>query len=783
LAVGENQVSAKSPAADSLTILSSSSKFSAKQFSRQPDGTIKNRGYDHETHFAVETVPVDDIKSLAHSRRLLHADKKNGDPATFGEQARHHFIADIDHIVCPAAINPRGDPEGAVEYAIGLLPPELHDASCWWQLSCSQSVFDDITLSIHLWFWSEQALSSDELKRWGSEVNRVAGYKLVDTSLYTGVQPHYTSAPIFKNLPDPLPRRTGFRQGLDDDVSLLIPPPDPKHADEPFAGGWEPGKGTEAYIAAIGGPEGFREPIKNAIASFVAIHGSKADATALKAAIRAAVLRADAGGRARQAIDRYADEDHLDAILQWVRAQQGDRPGVAARQAAADDAILELNKTYAVVQVTNKAAILKEHLDAEGKPTFSLLPPESFRLLLANRFIGADPVSKIWLADFRRRQYDGITFAPERSPSGYYNLWRGLAVEPSERGSCELFKKHLLENVCRNDDGNYRWVFGWFADIFQHPANKCGTACVVRGKMGVGKTIVGEAFGHLLGSHYVQVADPRYVTGRFNAHLVRCLLFHCDEAFWAGDRASEGKLKDLVTGKRHPIELKGYEVFFVSNYVRMFINGNPDWLVPAGMEERRFATFDAGSEHIQDIPYFKAIVDELEDGGYERLLYELLNFDLSTVDLRTIPKTAALLDQKIETLTPERAWWLDILKNGRLPWCDLVNPAKSPGRALFNSYIKHAKTSGVFRRKIETAIGMFIRGVVPKDGLSTKVERYTYPTPLGGIEEDRGTVYTFPPLAECREAFDGLLGQKIQWDEPTVWDVRSTSVDDAEPPF
>jgi hypothetical protein len=85
----------------------------------------------------------------------------------------------------------------------------------------------------------------------------------------------------------------------------------------------------------------------------------------------------------------------------------------------------------------------------------------------------------------------------------------------------------------------------------------------------------------------------------------------------------------LITGKRHPIELKGYEVFFVPNYVRVFINGNADWIVPAALDERRMATLDVGEDHKQDIPYFRAIADELNQGGYARLLYELLNFDLS----------------------------------------------------------------------------------------------------------------------------------------------------------
>jgi Family of unknown function (DUF5906)/RepB DNA-primase from phage plasmid len=462
-------------------------------------------------------------------------------------------------------------------------------------------------------------------------------------------------------------------------------------------------------------------------------------------------------------------------------AKYAARQAARARQAV-EEPILELNKAFAVVRVANKAAILNEHLDGEGKPTFSLLSPDSFRLLIANnQSVDAND----WIASPLRREYEGITFAPAGSPPGYYNLWRGFAVKPSESGSCELFKAHLKENVCQGSEELFAWVFGWFADIFQHPAEKCGTSLVLRGKMGVGKSIVGDTFGHLLGTHYVQTADPRYVTGRFNAHLVRCLLFHCDEAFWAGDRAAEGKLKDLVTGKRHPIELKGFEVFFVPNFVRLFVNGNPNWLVPAGMEERRFGTLDVGEAHMQDIPYFRAIAEELNRGGYERLLFELLSFDLSQVELRVIPKTDALLDQKIETLPPEKAWWLDVLKNGRLPWCDLDNPAKCPGKALFNSYINHTKTTGIFRRKIETAIGMFIRTVVPKDaGFYTKVESYTFPTALG-IEVDRGTVYTFPPLVKCRQAFDEMLGQNIKWEGPEAWDARNSksNLDETVDPY
>jgi hypothetical protein len=123
-----------------------------------------------------------------------------------------------------------------------------------------------------------------------------------------------------------------------------------------------------------------------------------------------------------------------------------------------------LNKTFAVIRVVNRVAILNEHLDAEGRPNFSLLPPDGFKLLLANQVteipatdkqgnptIGRVPLAPYWIKHPRSRQHAGITCAQQGAPPGYFNLWIGFAVEPHPNGSCDLFKQHLLDNVC---DGN-----------------------------------------------------------------------------------------------------------------------------------------------------------------------------------------------------------------------------------------------------------------------------------------------------------------------------------------
>jgi hypothetical protein len=447
-----------------------------------------------------------------------------------------------------------------------------------------------------------------------------------------------------------------------------------------------------------------------------------------------------------------------------------------------DKNVAKLNENYALVIVGDKTAILK--LAADGGIKF--LTHSAFEMWHANRYIyyqdkNGDQkkisLARYWLHHPLRRQYEGIVFAPCRVVQNHFNLWRGFAVE-SHPGDCSKFLAHLRDNVCRGNESLFLWVVGWFAQIVQHPDRKMGTSLVLRGPQGTGKTKVGQVIGSLLGEHYALVSDPRYVTGRFNSHLVSCLLLHCDESFWAGDHTAEGKLKDLITGNYHFIEYKGKEPIRVHNYVRLFVTGNPEWLVPAGFEERRFATLDIGEAKIQDAEYFAAIDAEMDNGGREALLNFLLSFDLKSVDLRTIPTTAALLDQKLSSLNPEQGWWLDTLARGELPW-GIEEPGRCPACRLFDRYTKHAMRHGTRRRAIEVQLGMFLRKHVPD---LIKIEA-TYKTWTGSEMKDAaGAVYVFPALAECRAAFAKTLGHdNISWVEKSGWSLEPVPDPNMEP--
>jgi hypothetical protein len=429
-----------------------------------------------------------------------------------------------------------------------------------------------------------------------------------------------------------------------------------------------------------------------------------------------------------------------------------------------------LNKEYAVVLLGDRPAILREGQDVEGRPDIRLLTVGGFHEWLrpmkhwVETQAGPRPLqaSKVWMDSEYRREYYGLSFHPNgETPPGYYNLWKDFAVKPDPNaGTFARFLDHVAENVCNGDDTHLAWVMGWFAQIIQRPAKKLGTSLVFRGPQGAGKSIVGEEIGKILGIHYQSVSDERFVIGRFNSHLANCVLLQIEEATWGGDHAAAGKLKDLITGPYQLIEYKGKEPVRVRSYVRVHITSNNDWVVPAGLEERRFTVLDVGEKRLQDGPYFQKIREELEAGGRAALMHYLLHYDLSDVPLRQVLATDALKDQKIAGMSPEMAWWLDVLMNGDLPG-DAGAEGRTVKDPLYEHYIAHAQRRGIPRRASATVLGSFLHKYVPE----LRQHRPTIIDPKSGVP-DRPRCYEFPHLALCRAHFDRVSKSTTDWPDP-----------------
>jgi hypothetical protein len=435
----------------------------------------------------------------------------------------------------------------------------------------------------------------------------------------------------------------------------------------------------------------------------------------------------------------------------------------------ADERIVALNQRYAFVLVGGQQCILAETDDGD----FELLGVDAFRGWLASEApVGRAekwiPLSRAWLESPLRRSYRRIVFQPDadRVRPDEYNIWKGFAVTPRAEGSCDQFLAHLHDNVAQGNKDYARWITAWLAQIIQQPAKKPGTSLVLRGEPGVGKTIVGEVMRLLLRRHYVRIARSEQIVGRFNGRLKHALLLHADEGFWAGDRAAEGVLKDLITSDLIYIEFKGREAIELDNYIRLLVTSNAKWVVPAALDERRFAVFDVGQAKQKNRAYFGAMWKELTDDQYAgagRLLDHFQRFDLSSIDLGIIPTTPALQEQKIHNLDSEEAWLLDLLQDGILPG-DETGCGCCPRAILHDAYVDHAKRVGFARRSTATRLGMFLRrALIDQKGVPLVKDQRPQ------IDEGREYQYAFPSLTACREAFARTLHEPIDWDGPTVW--------------
>ncbi|HEX8873108.1 MAG TPA: bifunctional DNA primase/polymerase, partial [Nitrosospira sp.] len=258
-------------------------------------------------------------------------------------------------------------------------------------------------------------------------------------------------------------------------------------------------------------------------------------------------------------------------------------PASAATPSSAPlNPVEKLNLEYAYVTSGGAQIVLWDTVDYRGNARTEHLSLEAFHGRLASERVQVGngqtiQLSKMWFQSPQRRSYDGLVFAPEQQlPPRWYNLWRGFAVEPSPISThpmVERFLEHAYENVCQKHEPLYEWLIDYFAHMVQKPWEKPLVALVMRGAKGVGKNALVERIGALFGSHYLLSATRRYLVGNFNSHLERLIFFVLDEAFWSGDKQSEGVLKDLITGREHVIERKGHEPYTVANKLRVCIIG------------------------------------------------------------------------------------------------------------------------------------------------------------------------------------------------------------------
>ena len=442
------------------------------------------------------------------------------------------------------------------------------------------------------------------------------------------------------------------------------------------------------------------------------------------------------------------------------------------READNDVDLERMNERFCVLKIANKARVLtfeKEPRKAGGiREIASFLAFADFTKLQDH--IKVDGGKKLgrgtaWLNNPLRRQYAGLVFLPGegREVDGYLNLWRGFKVQPRE-GDWSLMRAHI-ENVLANGvqvDAEY--ILKWCAYAVQHPGQQTEVVLVFRGGRGTGRGVFGRTMCEIFGQHGLQISSAQHLTGKFNAHLIDVAMLFADEAFWPGDKSAEGTLKRMITEPTLTIEKKGVDSIEVENYLRIIMASNEDWVVPAGLDERRFAVFDVGEKHKQAKEYFVRLYAELSNGGKEAMLHDLLQMDLGDWHPRyDIPQTRALQDQKRLSLNPYDQWWLGLLIEGMLPNDELYTEADkrtAPDQASSEALFKHARrTVPALKNASDHMLGRALR------------QRCC----VRGRMRDTRRGWVFPELAKARADWVKRSGIDDEWKLEDKWISRPFS--------
>jgi hypothetical protein len=376
--------------------------------------------------------------------------------------------------------------------------------------------------------------------------------------------------------------------------------------------------------------------------------------------------------------------------------------------------LVTMNDEFFVAPYSTTVAVFRKSDDS-----YIPLKTEAFKLLLANKTVEEasaggrknTPITGAWLKHKSRRQYDGVGFWPGvAGPEGRFNHWQRWPVTPIN-GNVTPALEHIQNIICNEDANLFKYIIGWLAYCVQHPNEPGYVALVIMGGRGTGKTMFAEWVKLMFGRHAMSIATSDLLTGQFTGHLEDKVLMVVEEGFWAGNKAAESAIKHAVTGTTLTIHPKGFTPYDAPNYLHVIMTSNEDWVVPAGVDERRFAVCTVNESRKGDVDYFKALAKWADNGGIAALLDYLLKYDLNGFNVRTPPDTKGLRSQKLMSLEPAARWVMNRLEIGGLvgdEWKEEV-----PTSIMVSNFCEQQHLNAYERRRAETQLGSTMRKIFP----------------------------------------------------------------------
>jgi hypothetical protein len=267
-----------------------------------------------------------------------------------------------------------------------------------------------------------------------------------------------------------------------------------------------------------------------------------------------------------------------------------------------------------------------------------------------------------WIKTTRR--YETIIFDPTKhfgpiktqSGAFVWNRWNGFPKKAINKGGCQLFYDYLLDNISNGSQEKYDYIFKWLADMFQHPERKNNISLVLSSQMqGSGKSTFGDIICKLT-EPYSKVIGTEELVGRFNDYMRDKIFIFVDENLFYRGRNVWNRLKKLITDTEVDIESKGLTPITTSNYMRFMFAANEEITVGLETDNRRYQTIQCAEKKLGKDERDKMIY-ELEHGGYEKLMYDLLHENVDSILWTPKVLDESYVTNRLNTLQIEHPAW------------------------------------------------------------------------------------------------------------------------------
>ena len=426
------------------------------------------------------------------------------------------------------------------------------------------------------------------------------------------------------------------------------------------------------------------------------------------------------------------------------------------------DPLKNLQKNFSLYQSSTLGIIDMRSLSNPDIPAYQrlkVMQMASGKILLerylSGNFEGVDAktVIKKFLMDKNTSVYKGVDFSPAKAKFECLNLWVGPTLTPTvgEWGNIRYF---LFELICNSNQDVYDYLINFLAHALQKPEQKPGVMITLLGGQGVGKGTLMNIIETIWSATTYKTNRIKDVTGDFNSPLEGSYWVLLDEAQFAGDRQASEALKSVVTERTVSINPKNQPQRVIPSLHRILSATNQMHVGNRDFDDRRDLTLKVSDKRKGDHIYWKQLNDAIP-AETSAFMYELLHKDISDFVVFNKPNTHELTNQKINSLSPDEAWWLECLQDGCISgisndrWPDFI------------------KTQNI-ERKIEEYRQRSGRrfGVSSAAQAKHLMSRWCKSSSQGrDKDKSRSRGYLLPTLEIARREFEETLGDKINWSQ------------------